>query len=101
VRRRSSIAHELGHHLLEHEFAELLLTDDGCRRFGPAKEKQATYLSGELLIPEVAAKRAAFACRTNDEVAAFFGVNTQFAQIQMKGPRVIAQRALRKQAAGW
>lgn len=99
VRRRSSIAHELGHHLLEHDFDDVLLTDDGCRRFDPAKEKQATFMSGELLIPGAAAKRAAFGGKTNEEVALAYGVSTQFAQMQMKGPRVLAERALRKQTA--
>src|SRR5690348_7985121 len=48
VRRRSSLAHELSHHFLEHEFDAVLLTDDGCRRFDKQKEKEATFLSGEL-----------------------------------------------------
>ena len=99
VRRRSSIGHELSHHLLEHRFAEMILTDDGCRRFDPKLEDQATYLSGQLLIPEQAARRAAFDGWTNDQVAERFGVSTQFAQMRMKGVRVFAQRALKKQVA--
>lgn len=99
VRRRSSIGHELSHHLLEHPFGEMILTDDGCRRFDPKLEDQATYLSGQLLIPEQAARPAAFDGWTNDQVAERFGVSTQLAQMRMKGVRVFAQRALRKQAA--
>ena len=98
VRRRSSIAHELGHHLLEHSFDEVLLTDDGCRRFDRETEKQADFISGELLIPQQAAKKAAFNEWTNEQVAAAFNVSEQFAQWQMSGPRVLAQRALAKQA---
>lgn len=99
ARRRSSIGHELSHHLLEHPFAEMILTDDGCRRFDPKQEDQATYLSGQLLVPEQAARRAAFDGWTNDQVAQRFGVSMQFAQMRMKGVRVFAQRALKKQAA--
>jgi Zn-dependent peptidase ImmA (M78 family) len=99
VRRRSSIGHELSHHLLEHPFQEMLLTDDGCRRFDAKLEDQATYLSGQLLIPEQAARRAAFDEWTNNQVAERFQVSTQFAQMRMKGARVFAKRALRKQAA--
>jgi hypothetical protein len=99
VRRRSSIAHELSHHLLEHPFQEVLLTDDGCRRFDVSLEGQATYLSGQLLVPERAARRAAFDGWTNEQVAQRFEVSTQFAQMRMKGVRVLAERALRKQAA--
>lgn len=99
VRRRSSIGHELSHHMLEHPFAEMLLTDDGCRRFDRKLEDQATYLSGQLLVPEEAARRAAFDGWTNDQVADHFEVSTQFAQMRMKGVRVFAQRAMKKQAA--
>lgn len=97
-RRRSSVAHEVGHHLLEHEFTEVLLTEDGCRRFEPTREKEATFLAGELLIPTRAAKRAAFDGKTNTQVAEAFGVSEQFAQMRMAGARVMAQRALAKQA---
>jgi hypothetical protein len=97
-RRRSSIAHELGHHLLEHDFDDVLLTEDGCRRFDADKERQARFLSGELLIPLPAAIRAAFDGRTNQEVARAFGVSAQFAQMCMAGPRVVARRALAKQS---
>lgn len=99
VRRRSSIGHELGHHLLEHPFETLILSDDKCRRFDPKRENEATFLAGQLLIPEPAAKRAAFDGWSNDRVADQFEVSTQFAQMRMKGVRVLAQRALKKQAA--
>jgi Zn-dependent peptidase ImmA (M78 family) len=98
VRRRSSVAHELSHHFLEHEFHDVLLTDDGCRRFDKKQEKDANYLAGELLVPYQAALKAAFAEKTNEEIAAVYGVSTQFAQMCMKGARVHAQRALAKQA---
>jgi hypothetical protein len=54
--------------------------------------------AGELLIPSQAALKAAFAVKTNDEVAALYGVSAQFAQMRMKGARVHAGRALVKQA---
>jgi Zn-dependent peptidase ImmA (M78 family) len=98
VRRHSSVAHELSHHFLEHEFGDVLLTDDGCRRFDKKMEKDATFLAGELLIPYQAALKAAFAEKTNEEVAASYEVSTQFAQMCMKGARVHAQRALAKQS---
>jgi hypothetical protein len=97
ARRRSSIAHELGHYLLEHEFDTVLLTEDGCRRYDKEKEKQATFLSGELLIPWKAAQRAAFDDKTNEQVALAFDVSTQFAQMRMSGARVYARNALAKQ----
>jgi hypothetical protein len=98
ARRCSSLAHELSHHLLEHEFDGVLLTDDGCRKIDSKKENEAGFLAGELLIPYEAALKAAFAEKSNEEVAAFYGVSTQFAQMRMKGARVHAQRALAKQS---
>lgn len=98
VRRRSSIGHELGHHLLEHPFETLALSDDKCRRFNAAREKQATFFSGHLLISEVAAKRAAFDGWSNEQVSDHFQVSVQFAQMRMRGLRVMARRALAKQA---
>lgn len=96
VRRRSSIAHELGHFLLEHAFNGVLLGEDHKRQFDETKEKQATFLSGELLIPLQAAQQAAYEGWSNTRVATVFNVSEQFAQMQMKGPRVRAQRAARK-----
>lgn len=100
VRRVSSIAHELAQHLLEHPFDQVLLNaEKKCRQFDKVKEDQAKFLSGELLIPRQAARKAAFAGNANEEIAQRFGVSTQFAQMQMAGPCKFAERALAKQAA--
>lgn len=88
----------MSHHLLEHEFDDVLLTDDGCRKVNSRNENEANFLAGELLIPYQAALKAAFAGNTNDEVAAAYGVSPQFTQMRMKGARVHAQRALAKQS---
>jgi hypothetical protein len=98
VRRRASIAHELGHLLLEHEFGAALIGVDHERVFDPAREKEAAFMAGELLIPEEAARKAAFANWSNDQVSIAYGVSTQFAQMQMKGMRVVAQRTAVKWA---
>ena len=52
----------------------MILTGDGCRRFDAQLEDHATYLSGQLLVPEEAARRAAFDGRTNEQVADRFQV---------------------------
>lgn len=96
VRRRSNTTHEMSHVLLEHDFDDLLLTDDGCRRYNPAKERQATDLASELLIPTKAAINAAFAKKTNAQVASHFDVSIPFAQMRMAGARKIAERSIRK-----
>ena len=95
VRRRASIAHELGHHLLEHSFNGALMGDHE-HLYDTTKEKQATFVAGELLVPDAAAFKAAYARWTNAHVARAYGVSEQFAQMQMKGPRVIVQRSVNK-----
>jgi hypothetical protein len=96
ARRRSNIAHELGHHLLEHPFDNVILGEDHKRQFNEQQEKQATFMAGELLIPLAAAERMAFDGWDNARVAAAYGVSEQFAQMQMKGQRVRAERAAHK-----
>jgi hypothetical protein len=101
VRRRSNTTHEMSHVLLEHDFDDLLLTDDGCRRYDPAKERQAIELAGELLIPTKAAINAAFVNKTNGQIASQFEVSIQFAQMRMAGARKIAERAIRKRTGNF
>lgn len=95
-RRRSSISHELGHHLLEHDFDSVILGEDHSRQFDSSVEKQATYFAGELLVPLAAAERMAFDGWDNAQVAEKYNVSEQFAQMQMKGQRVRAAHAAAK-----
>ncbi|MFI9580393.1 ImmA/IrrE family metallo-endopeptidase [Streptomyces sp. NPDC052236] len=104
-RRRSNVAHEMSHLILEHEFEGILFADGGCRELGPemaAKERQASDLSGELLIPMSAAITAALSKRSDEEVAEQFDVSVRFAAWRMNasGARKIAHRTLQKRAAG-
>lgn len=96
VRRRANIAHEIGHHLLEHCFQDVILGEDHERQFDKDQERQANFISGELLVPEEAARQAAYVNWDNVKVAQFFDVSEQFAQMRMKGARVIAIRAAKK-----
>jgi hypothetical protein len=96
ARRRSNVAHELGHHLLEHPFDAVILGEDHQRQFDQQQEKQAGFLAGELLVPEEAARKAAYSRWTNGQVAEAYSVSDQIAQMQMSGPRIIADRASKK-----
>jgi Zn-dependent peptidase ImmA (M78 family) len=92
----------MAHLLLEHEFDGILFTDGKCGRRDPVTkqmESEATELSGELLLPQVAARRAAIAGKTDDEVAELFDVSIEFARWRMNatGARKIAQRTAAKQ----
>lgn len=59
-RRRSNLAHEMSHHLLEHEFTQVLLGEDHSKLFNSQVERQALFMSGELLVPAAACKKLAF-----------------------------------------
>jgi Zn-dependent peptidase ImmA (M78 family) len=93
VRRRSSIAHEMGHHLLEHDFSVVILGEDHQRQFDENQEKQATFMAGELLVPFEAVERMAFDGWDNSRVAQTYQVSEQFAQMTMYGQRIRAQRS--------
>lgn len=102
-RRRSNLAHEMAHVLLEHQFQRILFTDGGCRYHDAASKKieqDATDLAGELLIPTQAAKRAALARLTDEEVAEHFDVSIELARWRMNttGARIIAKRAANKRS---
>lgn len=96
ARRRASIAHEMGHHLLEHSFDSVILGDDHKRQFDKTQEDQAGFIAGELLVPLKAAQKAAYSKWDNAQVASAYGVSEQFAQMQMRGVRVMASRASAK-----
>jgi Zn-dependent peptidase ImmA (M78 family) len=94
TRRRASLAHEMGHVLLEHPFTEAVLTADGCRAVHPDLEEEAHWFGGELLIPFDAATTWARRGASNDEVASHHGVSVQYAGMRMNtsGAREIARR---------
>lgn len=97
-RRRSSICHEMGHHIMEHPFDLSLSTEKGCDGMKKVLEDSASFMAGQLLIPEAAARRAAFDDWTNQQVAAQWHVSAQMAQKCMYGMRVLVENVRRKQA---
>ncbi|MEU6641290.1 ImmA/IrrE family metallo-endopeptidase [Saccharomonospora sp. NPDC046836] len=97
-RRRSTIAHEMAHVLLEHEFEVLLTGRDVCRSSSSEIELEAAELSGELLLPSDAARMAAFRGWTDRSVAGYFRISESMARWRLNatGARRIAQRAKAK-----
>jgi hypothetical protein len=97
-RRRVSVAHELGHFLLEHDFAASVLTADGGREFDETQEKHADHFACQLLVPDDDAVWAAFRDYTNADVAKHFNVSEPFANWRMVRARQIVTRHRRKTA---
>ncbi|NKQ58170.1 ImmA/IrrE family metallo-endopeptidase [Amycolatopsis sp. K13G38] len=82
-RRRSTMAHEMAHVLLEHPFGLMLTDENGCRSAVRDIEEEAAELSGELLIPTDAARIAAFKGWSDQSVARYFNVSVAMAQWRM------------------
>ena len=82
-RRRSTMAHEMAHVLLEHPFGPMLADENGCRSAVRGIEEEAAELSGELLIPTDAARVAAFKGWSDQTVARYFDVSVAMAQWRM------------------
>jgi Zn-dependent peptidase ImmA (M78 family) len=96
TRQMNSLCHELSHIVFDHE-AEAPLNVTGARDWDGAQEREADWLAGCLLIPKDAAHAAARAGRTDEEVAAEFGVSRALAtwRMRMTGSRIRAQRLAR------
>ncbi|TNC28455.1 ImmA/IrrE family metallo-endopeptidase [Amycolatopsis alkalitolerans] len=93
-RRRSTIAHEMAHVLLEHQFGAMLTDEHGCRSAVREIEEEAAELAGELLVPTDATRLAAFKGWSDQSVASYFRVSVPMAQWRMNvtGARRIACR---------
>ncbi len=94
TRRRSSIAHEMAHVVLEHQFTSAILGPDGCRAVDNEIEEEAEWFSGELLITYAAAVLLAKRGASDVEVANRYGVSPRRAAMRMNasGARTIATR---------
>ena len=95
TRRRSSLAHEMSHVLLEHEFAGAILGPDGCRAMEKEDEEQADWLAGELLIPTDTARRLGVKGMSDQAVANHYGISPKRAamRLNLSGGRLIANRS--------
>lgn len=95
TRQANSLCHELSHVILEHEAEAPLPNVNGGRDWNSTQESEADWLAGCLLITDEAAFKAARAQRTDDEIAARFGVSTKLAtwRMRMTGARLRVQRA--------
>lgn len=94
TRRRANIAHEMAHHLLEHDFAAAILGPDGCRDLAPDLEDEATWFAGELLVPFKAALLMARRNASDVAVAAKYEISPKLAAMRLNasGARRIVAR---------
>lgn len=99
ARRRTTMCHELGHVVLEHEFGVSLSDERKCG-LGGDQEAEADWLSGELLIPSDGAFRLARANATDEQAASAYKVSLAVARWRMNqsGARKVVQRSRAKWA---
>lgn len=100
ARRNSNLAHELAHALLRHEPAAALDSETGCRDWNDAKEDEAQWLAGELLVTSDMALAVARGRLTRSQAMSRFGVSEAMLnwRINKSGAakRVARERAWRR-----
>lgn len=82
-RQASSIAHELGHALLQHPPTPIL-TGDGYRNWDGEIEEQAAFFSGAFLVPDEACRWVLKRGMSRAEAASLFGVSQGMIDYRLK-----------------
>jgi len=97
-RRRSTVAHEMSHVLLEHDFSMLITSEHTWTARDGSVEGEANWLAAELLLPQKAAQRAAMRGTAPHLVASAYGVSIEIAtwRMNISGGQTIARRAATK-----
>ncbi len=92
-RQRSSLAHELGHALLQHPPAPLV-SGDGVRAFDGEIEEQAAFFSGVLLVPDEACRMILKQEMSLPAASLRFGVSESMVDYRLNasGARTIQRR---------
>lgn len=93
-RQTSSLAHELGHALLQHPPAPVL-TGDGVRAFDGEIEEQAAFFSGALLVPDEACRMILKQGISTADASQRFGVSESMIgyRLNTSGARAIHRRS--------
>ena len=103
TRRKSDVAHELAHALLEHELSQVQrLGDVTFLSCDPGQEEEAAWLSGCLLLPRALLLAEVQQGADAKEIAQKHGVSEQMAQYRLDVTGVVRQTraSRRKQGTG-
>jgi IrrE N-terminal-like domain len=85
VRQNSSIAHEIGHIVLQHEPAKMYVTPDGLMmmsEYNSAHEDEATWFAGTILLPRDALFELIKRGVEEREAANLYGVSLSLFQMR-------------------
>ena len=94
ARQRSSLAHELAHILLNHASDQTHLSELGLlfrRSFDREQEQEANWLAGCLLVPRDGLLKARLRTRSENALAARFGVSTSMISWRLRTTGVLRQ----------
>ena len=95
-RRRSDLAHELAHMLLDHELSRIeRLGDITFLTCDANQEEEAAWLSGCLLLPRALLLAQVFRGADAGEIASKYGVSERMAQYRMDVTGVVRQKQAR------
>lgn len=103
-RRRTTMCHEIAHVVLEHDFGVSLAADERKCGLGGQQEREADWLSGEILIPSDGAFQLARQGASDEEAAVTFDVSLAVARWRMNGSgaRKVVDRTREKwRSGGW
>jgi Zn-dependent peptidase ImmA (M78 family) len=95
-RQTSSIAHEIGHALLQHPPARVL-AGDGTRDFDSETEEQAAFFGGALLVPDEACRWIMKERMSLQAASRYYGVSESMVDYRLNksGARMISRRKAR------
>ena len=80
TRQNNSLAHELGHIVLQHEPAQMFVTPDGCMmmsEYNATHEEEANWFAGAILLPRDALLDVAKRRMPHQAAALHFGVSIE------------------------
>lgn len=102
TRQNNSLAHEIGHIVLEHEPAQMYVTPDGLMmmsEYNAEHEEEATWFAGAILLPRDALLDLAKRRVPNQLAASQYGVSVQL--LTMRRNRTGVEVQLMRQRGTW
>jgi hypothetical protein len=102
-RQNNSLAHELSHIILEHEPAQVFVTQDGMMMmtdYNKTHEEEANWLAGTLLVPREALAKLLANGHDNRRAAQFFQVTIDVIQMRRNLTGIDLQFARRRKRIG-
>lgn len=99
TRQNNSLAHEIGHIVLQHEPAKMYVTPDGLMmmsEYNPVHEEEATWFAGAILLPRDALIDVIKRGINEDVAAKYYGVSVAIFRMRRNRTGVDVQLSRRR-----